>query len=128
MLLGILKSGDHFFLVEHLSLHLPVLRAKFVPSYWLLFKLTIIEIMVNVKRPMNTVTMTIINPRKEYLPRCGSNKRPRLLKFPTLPTELTGLGFVAPDQSGLIHRLKLFQFVPTTDLFAQLASTLLVRT
>ena len=45
----------------------------------------------SVERGMNPVAMTIINPRKEYWPSPGSNKRPPVLKSSTLPTDLWGL-------------------------------------
>ena len=45
------------------------------------------------ERGMNPVTMTIINPWKDYCPSQGSNQRPPVLKSATLPTELMmGLG------------------------------------
>ena len=40
------------------------------------------------KRGMNPIAMTIINSRKEYWPRRGSNQQPSVLKSATLPTEL----------------------------------------
>ena len=43
------------------------------------------------EREMNLVTMTIINPWKEYWPRWGSNQPPSVLKSATLSTELWGL-------------------------------------
>ena len=42
------------------------------------------------EREMIPVTMTIINPQKEYLTRRGSNQRPPVLKSTTLLTELLG--------------------------------------
>ena len=42
------------------------------------------------EREMNPVTMTIINPRKEYWPSRGSNQHSPVLKFCSLPTELWG--------------------------------------
>ena len=45
------------------------------------------------ERGMNPVAMAIINPRKEYWPNRGSNQRPTVLKFGTLPTELRGSAF-----------------------------------
>ena len=42
------------------------------------------------ERVINFVPMTIINPRKEYWPSRILNKRPRVLKSCTLPTELRG--------------------------------------
>ena len=42
------------------------------------------------ERGTNSVAMTIINPWKEYWPSWGSNQRPPVLKFATLPTELWG--------------------------------------
>ena len=42
------------------------------------------------ERGMNPVTMTIINPWKEYRPSLGSNQRPPVPKYATLPTELWG--------------------------------------
>ena len=39
---------------------------------------------------MNPVAMTIINPRKAYWPRQGSNHQPPVLKSGSLPTELWG--------------------------------------
>ena len=43
---------------------------------------------------MNAVVMTIINLWKEYLLSQGSNHRPPVLKFCTLPVKLHGLGSV----------------------------------
>ena len=40
---------------------------------------------------MNPLAMTIINPRKEYWLSWGSNQRPPVLRYATLPTELWGL-------------------------------------
>ena len=42
------------------------------------------------EREMIPVTMTIINPQKEYLMRRGSNQRPPVLKSTMLPIELLG--------------------------------------
>ena len=39
---------------------------------------------------MNPVTMTIINPLKEYWPSWGSNQPPPVLKSAALPTHLLG--------------------------------------
>ena len=50
--------------------------------------MTIVETKDIVKRGMNPVTMTIINPKKEYWPSRGSNQRPPVLKSGTPPTEL----------------------------------------
>ena len=54
------------------------------------FQITIVETMDSGERGMNPVAMTIINPRKEYWPSRGSNQRPPILKFTTLPTEVWG--------------------------------------
>ena len=42
---------------------------------------------------MNPVTMTSIDPRKEYWSSRGSNQRPPVLKSATLLTELWGWAF-----------------------------------
>ena len=42
------------------------------------------------ERGMNPVTMTIINPWKEYWPSRGSNQQLPVLKSTTLPTEQLG--------------------------------------
>ena len=45
------------------------------------------------ERGMNPVTLTVINPRKEYWPSRGSNQRLLVLKSCTLPTDSAmGLG------------------------------------
>ena len=46
---------------------------------------------MNSERGMNPVTMTIINPRKEYWPSRGSNQVPLVLESCTLPTEPFGV-------------------------------------
>ena len=68
----------------------PVLRTIFFPSHWLLFNITIVETTDSGERGMNPVTITIINPQKEYWPSRGSNQRPPVLKSATLQTELWG--------------------------------------
>ena len=65
----------------------------FFPCNWLLFYITIVEIMDSGERGMNPVTMTFINPRKEYWPSWRSNQKPPVLKSITLPTELWILVF-----------------------------------
>ena len=67
---------------------LPVLRAIFFPSYLLLSHTTIVKRMDSGERGMIPVTMTIINPWKEYWLSLGSNQQPPILKSCTLPTEL----------------------------------------
>ena len=48
---------------------LPVLcTVFFLPSYWLLSHITIVETMDSDERGMNPAAMTIISPRKEYWP------------------------------------------------------------
>ena len=64
---------------------------KFFPGHWLLSHLTIVQTMDSGDRGMNPVTMTIINPQKEYWLSRGSNQRPPALKFGMLQTELWGL-------------------------------------
>ena len=61
-----------------LEFFLPVLRTMFLASRWLLSHITIVETTESGERGMNPVTMTIINPRKEYWPSRGLNKRPPL--------------------------------------------------
>ena len=68
----------------------PVLCTIFFTSHWLLSHKTIVETMDRGEREMNPVTMTIINPRKEYWPSRGSNQPPPVLKSTTLPTGLWG--------------------------------------
>ena len=69
----------------------PVLRTVSFPSHWLLSDdIIIAETMDSGVRGMNPVLMTTINPWKEYWPSLGSNQRPPVLKFCTLPTELWG--------------------------------------
>ena len=70
-----------------------VLHIIFFSSHWLLSHITIVETMDRGERAMDPVTMTIINPRKEYWPSLGSNQRPPVLKSVTLPTELWGSAF-----------------------------------
>ena len=69
-----------------------VLLIIFFPSNWLLSHIIIVEIMDSGERGMNPIVMTIINPRKEYWMRRGSNRQPPVLKFWALPTELWGSG------------------------------------
>ena len=54
----------------------------------LLSHIAIVEITDCGERGMNPVTMTIVDPQKEYLPSLGSNQCPPILKSGTLPTEL----------------------------------------
>ena len=54
-----------------LKLFLPVLSTILFPSHWLLSHITIGETMDSSERGMNTVTMTLINPWKEYWPSLG---------------------------------------------------------
>ena len=69
----------------------PVLRTIFFPSHWLLFLITIVETTDSGEGRMNPpVAMAVINPRKEYCPRRGSNQRSPVLKSATQPTELWG--------------------------------------
>ena len=68
-----------------------VLHTIFFPSHWLLSYLTTVKTTDSGERGMNPVSMTIINPWKEYWPSQGSNQRPAVLKSATLPTELRGL-------------------------------------
>ena len=56
----------------------------------LLLHITIVETMDCCERGMNSVSMTIINPWKEYCPSQGSNLSPPVLKSCVLPTELWG--------------------------------------
>ena len=63
----------------------------FFPSRWLLSHITISETMDIGERGMNPVAITIINFRKEYGPRKGSNQRPPVLKSLMLPNGLCGL-------------------------------------
>ena len=44
------------------------------------------------ERGMNPVAVTIINPRKEYWPSCGSNQQPATSCSQILLIELWGLG------------------------------------
>ena len=76
-------------------------RTIFFPSHWLPSHITIVETMDSNERGMNPVAMTIINPRKEYWPSRGSNQRPPVLKFATLPTELWGSAFFFPVRMSL---------------------------
>ena len=66
----------------------PVLRKSFFPSHRLLSHKTNVETMDSGETRMNPVTITIINPRKEYWPGRGSNQQLPVLKYCTLPTEL----------------------------------------
>ena len=66
------------------------LKTVFFPSHWLLSQITIVETTDSGERGMNPVTMTVINPRKEYWLSWGSNHRPPVLKSAMLPTELWG--------------------------------------
>ena len=47
------------------------------------------------ERGLYPITMTIINPRKEYWPSRGSNQQHPVLKSATLPTELWGSAFLS---------------------------------
>ena len=49
-----------------------------------------VETMHGDSRGMNPVAMTLVNPRKEYWPSRGSNKRPLVLKSCALPIEPWG--------------------------------------
>ena len=51
----------------------------FFPSQWPLSNIAIDETMIKAHRGVNPVTMTTINPRKEFLQGRGSNQRPRIL-------------------------------------------------
>ena len=64
-----------------------VFSTIFFPSHWLLSHITIVETMdSHGETGMNPVTMTIINPLKEYQPRQGLNQQPSVLKSYALPT------------------------------------------
>ena len=52
--------------------------------------ITTVETMDSSEREMNSIAMTIINPRKEYWPSPGLNQQPPVLKPATLLTELLG--------------------------------------
>ena len=65
---------------------LPVSCTVFLSSHWLLSHITIVETMDSGERRKNHVTMTIINPRKEYWPSQGSNQRPDLFSSPVCAT------------------------------------------
>ena len=54
-------------------------------------QITSVKTMDSTETGMNPVTMTIINPRKQYWPSQGLNQRPPVLKSAMLPTELWGL-------------------------------------
>ena len=49
--------------------------------------ITIVETTDSGERGMDAVTMTFINPQKEYWLSRGSNQRPPVLKSATVPTE-----------------------------------------
>ena len=68
----------------------PVLHTIFFPSHWLLSHITIVETTDSSERGTNPVTMTIIDPRKEYRPSWGSNQQPPILTSSLLPVELWG--------------------------------------
>ena len=68
---------------------LTVFCTIFFPSLLLLSHITIVETKNKRERGMNPVTMTFINPQKEYWPSRGSNQQP-VLKPTVLPTELWG--------------------------------------
>ena len=80
------KAPNHAFL-EFSEL---VLCTILFPSHWLLPHITIVEATDSGERGTNPVTMTIVNPRKEYWPSRGSNQRPPVLKSAMLLTELVG--------------------------------------
>ena len=67
-----------------------VLCTIFFPSHWLLFHVTTVKAMDSGERGMNPVTMTIINPWKEFWLSRGSNQPPPVLKYCRIPTELLG--------------------------------------
>ena len=54
----------------------PVLSILFFPSHWLVSNRTIVKTMDSSDGGMNPVTMTIINPWKEYWPSRGLNQQP----------------------------------------------------
>ena len=57
-----------------------VLHTIFFPSHLLLSHITIVKTTDSSERGMNSVAMTIINPRKGYWPSQGLNQRPSVLK------------------------------------------------
>ena len=60
----------------------------FFPSHWLLSHLTIVKTTDCGERGMNPVSLTAIDPRKEYWLSRGSNQRPPIHNIATLPSEL----------------------------------------
>ena len=68
-----------------------VLGTIFFLSHRLLSHVTIVETTDSGERGMNSIAMTIINPRKKCWPSWGLNKRPPVLKPAKLPTELWDL-------------------------------------
>ena len=60
----VVNAPIHAFLV----LFYPTLWTTFFPNYWLLSDVTPVETMDSSERGMNPVSMTIVNPRKEYWP------------------------------------------------------------
>ena len=81
------------------GVHLTSTLHNFLSKPLTLSHITIVETTDKGERGMNPVTMTIINPRKEYWPSRGSNQRPPVLKSTTLPTELWGLAPVKLDEA-----------------------------
>ena len=64
---------------------------------------------------MNSVAMTIINPRKEHWPSRGSNQRTPVLTSATLPTELWGSALQKEEHRTNMHYILLEarQNIPT---------------
>ena len=73
-----------------LKFFLPVLPTIFLLSHWQLSHITIIETMGSSEKGMNPLTLTIINPWKEYWPSWGLNHPPPVLMSCILPTKLQG--------------------------------------
>ena len=63
----------------HLEFFLQMLHTIFFPSHWQLSNITIVETMDIGGRGMNPVTMTVINPLKEYLLSLELNQQPPIL-------------------------------------------------
>ena len=87
---------------------------------------------------MNHVAKTIINLRKEYWPSWRSNKRPPVLKFAVLPTELLGSAHITDnclikflsDKKSLLKALALFKlkaFVDSEFIVAKMITSVFDR-
>ena len=77
----------------------PILYTIFYPR--LLSHITIIETRDSSERGMNPVTITIINPLKEYWLSLGLNQWPPVFESAMLPTELWGLAQLYNVKRGL---------------------------